>query len=135
MWERAPHPELCTQEYLTHAAQAQERALRLVEIAGVDVNPCGGTHVASTAELQALRVVGAERARGGTRLRVLLGGRLLSALGRMLPREAALSKVSQAQHIPSAADVVDPAVSPAESRSQAALLSMSLLCPALRAVP
>lgn len=73
--------------------RVQERTLRLIEISGVDVNPCGGTHVASTAELQALRIVGSERARGGTRLRVLLGGRLLSALGRMLPREAALSKV------------------------------------------
>ena len=90
--------------------------MRLIEIAGVDVNPCGGTHVASTAELQALRIVGSERARGGTRLRVLLGGRLLSALGRMLPREAALSKVCKGYtclgtlHIPSPADVADPAV-------------------------
>ena len=67
--------------------------MRLVEIAGVDVNACGGTHLASTAELQLLRVVGAERARGRVRLRVLLGGRALAALGRALPREAALSKV------------------------------------------
>lgn len=67
--------------------------MRLVEIAGVDVNACGGTHLASTAELQLLRVVGAERARGRVRLHVLLGGRALAALGRALPREAALSKV------------------------------------------
>ena len=87
-----------------HAMHVQERTLRLIEIAGVDVNPCGGTHVASTAELQALRVVGFERARGGTRLRVLVGGRLLSALGRVVPREAALSKVSPYLNLPRRCD-------------------------------
>ncbi len=66
--------------------------LRLVEIEGVDVNACGGTHLASTAELQLCVVAGAERARGRLRLRVLLGGRALAALARALPREAALSK-------------------------------------------
>lgn len=54
--------------------------VRLVEIAGIDVNTCGGTHVASTAELQALALLGVERLRGGSRLTFVAGGRVLTRL-------------------------------------------------------
>lgn len=54
--------------------------VRLVEIAGLDVNTCGGTHVRSTAELQALALLGTERIRGGTRLSWVYGGRVLARL-------------------------------------------------------
>lgn len=50
--------------------------VRLVEIAGVDLNTCGGTHVRSTAELEALCLLGTERLRGGTRLHFVAGGRV-----------------------------------------------------------
>ncbi|HKJ02531.1 MAG TPA: alanyl-tRNA editing protein, partial [Longimicrobiales bacterium] len=42
--------------------------VRLVEIEGIDLNTCGGTHCASTAELEALKLLGTEPVRGGTRL-------------------------------------------------------------------
>ena len=49
--------------------------VRLVTIQGIDTNTCGGTHVRSTAELEALKLLGAEPIRGGTRLFFAAGGR------------------------------------------------------------
>jgi alanyl-tRNA synthetase len=51
-------------------------SIRLVEIDGIDVNTCGGTHCASTAELEALKLLGTERVRGGSRLLYVAGARL-----------------------------------------------------------
>ncbi len=50
--------------------------VRLVEIEGVDLNTCGGTHCRSTAELEALKLLGTESMRGGTRLFYAAGARL-----------------------------------------------------------
>ena len=50
--------------------------IRLVEIAGVDLNTCGGTHVRSTAEIEAIKLLGTEAVRGGTRLFYVAGVRL-----------------------------------------------------------
>lgn len=50
--------------------------VRLVEIQGVDLNTCGGTHCTSTAEIEALKLLGTESVRGGTRLFWAAGGRL-----------------------------------------------------------
>jgi Ser-tRNA(Ala) deacylase AlaX len=50
--------------------------IRLVEIAGIDLNTCGGTHLRSTAEIEALKLLGTEGMRGGTRLFYAAGGRL-----------------------------------------------------------
>ncbi|MFQ5741557.1 MAG: alanyl-tRNA editing protein [Acidobacteriota bacterium] len=51
-------------------------SIRLVEIEGVDLNTCGGTHLGSTAELEALKLLGTDSMRGGSRLRFLAGKRL-----------------------------------------------------------
>ncbi|UCC25206.1 MAG: hypothetical protein JSU98_16005 [Gemmatimonadales bacterium] len=51
-------------------------SIRLVEIEGIDLNTCGGTHCASTAELEALKLLGTESMRGGTRLFYVAGRRL-----------------------------------------------------------
>ncbi len=51
-------------------------SIRLVEIEGVDTNTCGGTHVASTAELEVVKLLGTEPIRGGTRLFYVAGGRV-----------------------------------------------------------
>ena len=67
--------------------------LRLIEIEGVDINPCGGTHLSCTGELQVLKIVGLEKSRGQARLRFMVGGRVLAALGSALTREVALNKV------------------------------------------
>lgn len=49
--------------------------IRLVGIEGLDLNTCGGTHVASTAELELVKLLGTESIRGGTRLFYVAGGR------------------------------------------------------------
>jgi len=51
-------------------------SIRLVEIEGIDLNTCGGTHCGSTAELEALKLLGTEPLRGGTRLFYAAGTRL-----------------------------------------------------------
>ncbi len=35
--------------------------VRLIEIAGLDLQPCGGTHVRSTAEIGTVQVTGIEK--------------------------------------------------------------------------
>lgn len=57
-----------------------EGPVRLVRIDGLDLNTCGGTHVASTAELEAVALLGVERLRGGTRLSFVAGGRVRAHL-------------------------------------------------------
>jgi alanyl-tRNA synthetase len=50
--------------------------VRLVEIAGIDVTTCGGTHLESTAEIEAVSLLGTAPMRGGTRLYFVAGGRV-----------------------------------------------------------
>jgi len=50
--------------------------IRLVEIDGLDLNTCGGTHMRSTAEIGALALIGTEAMRGGTRLFFVAGDRV-----------------------------------------------------------
>ncbi|MBP7147426.1 MAG: alanyl-tRNA editing protein [Acidobacteria bacterium] len=64
--------------------------VRLVEIAGLDLNTCGGTHLRSTAEIEALKLVGVESMRGGTRVHFVAGGRLRRRLGEHEARNARL---------------------------------------------
>ena len=64
--------------------------VRLVEIAGVDLNTCGGTHVRSTAEIEAVKLLGTEKLRGGTRLFFVAGGRVRRRLGAHEERSARL---------------------------------------------
>jgi alanyl-tRNA synthetase len=56
--------------------QGHTGSIRLVEIEGIDLNTCGGTHCSSTAELEALKLLGTEPVRGGTRLFYAAGVRL-----------------------------------------------------------
>lgn len=58
-----------------------ERAgdLRIVSIAGVDENACGGTHVGRTSEIGAVLLRGVERVRGNSRVTFVCGGRALRA--------------------------------------------------------
>jgi len=67
--------------------------VRLVEITGVDLNTCGGTHVSRTAELQALKIIALEKIRGGTRVYFIAGGRILKFIGSTLAREKAITSV------------------------------------------
>lgn len=66
---------------------------RLIEIEGVDLNTCGGLHVANTAEIQALKLIGTEKITRGTRLFFIAGGRVLSELSRSFERDRALTRL------------------------------------------
>ena len=68
-------------------------SIRLVEIAGIDLNTCGGTHCASTSELEALKLLGTEAVRGGTRIFYVAGGRLRRRLGASHERQARLREL------------------------------------------
>ena len=57
--------------------------VRLVEIEGIDLNTCGGTHVSHLAEIQMIHLTDAEPARGGARVRFLAGQRALRELLRL----------------------------------------------------
>ncbi len=50
--------------------------VRLVEIEGLDLNTCGGTHLRSTAEIGTLCLLATEPMRGGTRLFFVAGNRV-----------------------------------------------------------
>ena len=74
------------QEAETMLAQGKLRKLpprtgpiRIIEIAGIDVNACGGTHVSNTAQIAPLLLRGTDRVRGGTRLSFLCGERAVLA--------------------------------------------------------
>ena len=66
--------------------------VRLVEIEGIDLNTCGGTHVNRLGEIQAVHVLGAERARGGARITFLAGSRVLWELRRAETVEGAIKE-------------------------------------------
>jgi len=65
-------------------------AIRLVEIEGLDLNTCGGTHLRSTAELEVIKLLGTEPIRGGTRLFFVAGQRARKRMGAHEQRNAAL---------------------------------------------
>jgi alanyl-tRNA synthetase len=67
--------------------------IRLVEIVGVDLTTCGGTHVRSTAEIEGLKLLGTEAMRGGMRVRYVAGGRLRRLLGADEERNARLRQL------------------------------------------
>jgi alanyl-tRNA synthetase len=64
--------------------------IRLVQIAGVDLNTCGGTHLRHTGEIEALKLLGTESIRGGTRLFYAAGRRARLRLGAHENRNATL---------------------------------------------
>ena len=64
--------------------------IRLVEIEGVDLNTCGGTHLRHTGELESMVLLGTEPLRGGLRLFFVVGGRVRRRLAAHEARTAAL---------------------------------------------
>jgi len=61
-------------------APKQTENVRVVDVAGFDISPCGGTHVLRTAEVQLVRVTSVERYKGGTRVTFTAGPRGRAAL-------------------------------------------------------
>ena len=64
--------------------------VRLVEIEGVDLNTCGGTHLSNTAEIEIVALLSVEPLRGGVRLFFVAGRRARRRLKRHEERNAAL---------------------------------------------
>lgn len=56
---------------------AVEGEIRLVKIADVDINACGGTHVHNTGQLGLLKIIRTEKAKAGTRVYFLCGHRAM----------------------------------------------------------
>jgi misacylated tRNA(Ala) deacylase len=95
--------------------------VRLVEIDGLDVNTCGGTHVAWLGELQMVHLIGTEKVRGGARLSYVAGGRVLSRLRADTARSGALTrrlKCGPAEHEAALERLVEDAKSGAKARKQ-----------------
>ncbi|KAL7751499.1 hypothetical protein RI367_002960 [Sorochytrium milnesiophthora] len=74
------------------AAAGDAMTVRTVEIEGVDLNPCCGTHLRNTAQLQAMKFIRQAPVRGtNVRVHFVFGGRLLSAMQTTLDRERQLT--------------------------------------------
>lgn len=87
----ASNPELRHLRGEVKGAALQMDDLRLVTIAGVDTNPCGGTHLNSLSELNVLKVLGIEKDRGCVRVRFVAGSRALNYFRNCIERESTLS--------------------------------------------
>jgi alanyl-tRNA synthetase len=61
---------------------AREGELRLIEIEGFDLTPCGGTHAQRSGEVGLIGVRSFERAKGLTRIEFVAGGRALADYNR-----------------------------------------------------
>jgi len=67
--------------------------IRLIDIEGVDLNTCGGTHVSNTAEIGGIQLLETEGIRGGTRLYFIAGDRIGTWLGACLNRQTSISRL------------------------------------------
>lgn len=67
--------------------------IRVVEIEGLDLNTCGGTHLRRLGEAQLVHLARHERYKGGCRLHVQAGGRALRALREGAERDRRLSEL------------------------------------------
>jgi alanyl-tRNA synthetase len=76
-----------------------EEVIRVVEIEGNDFSPCCGTHLSATGEIGMLRILGAEKYKGMTRVSFIAGRRVLRD-SRVLWRNAGV--VSRALKVPPA---------------------------------
>jgi len=54
-----------------------EDVIRMVEIDGIDYSLCGGTHLKNTSEVNLIKIINSEKARGNVRLYFLCGKRAL----------------------------------------------------------
>jgi alanyl-tRNA synthetase len=69
-----------------------DRGIRVIDIDGFDMSPCGGTHCARTGQIGAVRIVGLERYKGGWRVTFHAGRRALDDARR---KEAVLGELAR----------------------------------------
>lgn len=86
-----PSPEELRGLPLRRAPKVTEN-VRVVEVAGFDVSPCGGTHCTRSAQVGAVTVTGVERYKGKTRVSFLAGR---AAHDELLARSAALVDIGR----------------------------------------
>jgi alanyl-tRNA synthetase len=95
--------------------------VRLIEIAGLDLNTCGGTHVSQLGELQLIHLLGTEKVRGGARLSFLAGGRALQRLRETTRRIGELNralKCGPSEHLSAVQRLLDDAKASGRTRKQ-----------------
>lgn len=80
-------------------------AVRLVEIPDVDLCACCGTHVQRTGEIGLIKLFGATRFHGGSRLEMACGGRALALLNRLCAQNREISGCLSAKPVETAAAV------------------------------
>ena len=118
-----PSPEeLAAMEY--RSKKELDGAVRIVEIAGIDRCACCAPHVNATGESGLVKLLGAERHRGGVRLNLLCGMDALDDYRRRQNRAAAISALLSAKR-----DEIAPAVervldSEAKLKERASILGM-----------
>ena len=71
--------------------------IRIVDVPGIDRCACCGTHVKSTAEVGLLKIVEAERYKGGVRLGIVCGERALDYFQKLVIQTKDLMQVTNAQ--------------------------------------
>eukprot|EP01097_Dermamoeba_algensis_P006694 TRINITY_DN4170_c0_g1_i1.p1 TRINITY_DN4170_c0_g1~~TRINITY_DN4170_c0_g1_i1.p1 ORF type:complete len:518 (-),score=127.45 TRINITY_DN4170_c0_g1_i1:95-1648(-) len=84
------------------SAEALDK-IRLVEIEGIDLNPCCGTHVTSLSFIQMIKLVSVDKTCGKSRLTFIAGERILKKMSFFLERERDLNKLICAgpdEHLP-----------------------------------
>jgi len=83
--------------------------LRLVEIEGVDLNTCCGTHVENLSHIQMIKFVGKDKKKDMTKVTFLAGGRLSGAVSNWSKREKIFNTIFQTNpndHISAAKRIV-----------------------------
>eukprot|EP00941_MAST-03F_sp_MAST-3F-sp1_P002137 g2137.t1 len=93
---RSEAAELPGMRESSNAMPAAVKSIRFVEIDGVDLNPCCGTHVQSLSELQMVKIVRVENVSRGCLISFHAGNRLLNFLSHSLTREASLTTMLSA---------------------------------------
>ena len=92
VWQDLPvevsYPSRAELARMTYRSKKEiEGQVRIVAIPGADVCACCGTHVASTGQVGLIKIVSAERYKGGMRLAVLCGARALAEMQAMQARQ------------------------------------------------
>jgi alanyl-tRNA synthetase len=95
-------------------------SVRLVEAEGFDLQPCGGTHPRSTAEVGVVLVTGHERYKGGTRVRFVCGHRALDAFHARVDvlQRLGVRLSSSLEGLPEAADKTLAALAESQKRAE-----------------
>lgn len=89
------HAEFLPQEELEHISYRSKKALtgavRIVTIPGYDVCACCGTHVAFTGEIGAIKILGSQNYKGGTRITMACGAQAMDDYAEKQESVAAIS--------------------------------------------